>query len=245
MQLPIPFDQVIETLDALKSARRAWLKKTGAFSDAEISFLIRITYDITDKDFEYFIALLLEADGYTTIVQGGLNDKWTDIIAKKDGKNFAIQCKQWSKSYISMKDAGEYYGTIYYQMQQNPDMIYSFVTTSYVDDRVRWFLEVHHIPGIISNRKIIEESKKLGYFSDIGWRNLIQDIQHKRLMELRKSRQLSMESGFEKLKQDLRTARLQELKHHLPKHMQNRTSSINRLKHKEFLNSFFQYWNLV
>lgn len=35
-----------------------------------MEFLLKITYDLTDKDFEYFVAILLEKDGYKTTVQG-------------------------------------------------------------------------------------------------------------------------------------------------------------------------------
>ena len=34
-----------------------------------MDFLIKITYELTDKDFEYFVAILLERDGYDAVVQ--------------------------------------------------------------------------------------------------------------------------------------------------------------------------------
>ncbi len=43
--------------------------KTNIFYDTEMDFLVKLTYDLTDKDFEYFVAILLEADGYNTKVQ--------------------------------------------------------------------------------------------------------------------------------------------------------------------------------
>lgn len=55
----------------MRRNRRSGLKKTGIFSDTELDFLVRITYDLTDKDFEYFIALILESDGFETSINGG------------------------------------------------------------------------------------------------------------------------------------------------------------------------------
>lgn len=245
MQTQIPFEEVIQALDSLKWSRRDGLMRTWIFADKEVDFLIRITYDITDKDFEYLVAHILEHDGYTTNVQWGFGDKWVDIVAKKDGRIYFIQCKQWSKSCVTMKNVWDYYGTIYQEKMKNPDKVFAYVTTSYVVPEAEKFLIDHGIAWIISNKKLIAECRKLGYFSDLGWRNLIQDIQHKRLLDLRKWRQLSLESGFEKVKKDLRTARLSELKHHLPKSIRYKSSSINPIRHKEFLNHFFQYWNLV
>lgn len=245
MQTQIPFEEVIQALDSLKWTRKEGLKKTWIFTDKEVDFLIRITYDITDKDFEYLVAHILEHDGYATSVQGWFADKWVDIIAKKGGREYFIQCKQWSKSCVTMKNVGDYYGTIYGEIQKHPDKVFAYVTTSYVVPEAEKFLIDHGIAGIISNKKLIAECRKLWYFSDIGWRNLIQDIQHKRLLDLRNWRQLSLESGFEKVKKDLRAARLAELKHHLPKSIRYKSSSINPIRHKQFLNEFFQYWNLV
>jgi hypothetical protein len=65
------------------------------------------------------------------------------------------------------------------------------------------------------------------------------------MQEISKNPQLSLETGYEKLKKELRTARLSELKHHLPKSIRYKHSVINPIQHKEFLASFFQYWNLV
>ena len=71
-------------------------------------------------------------------------------------------------------------------MMKNPDKVFAYVTTSYVIPEAEKFLIDHGIAGIISNKKLIAECRKLGYFSDLGWRNLIQDIQHKRLLDLRR-----------------------------------------------------------
>ncbi|MBC7503659.1 restriction endonuclease [Candidatus Gracilibacteria bacterium] len=245
MQTQIQFDEIIAILGSLKQERAKGLKKTGVFSEQEIEFLIKLTYDLTDKDFEYFVAILLERDGYKTQVQGGFNDHGIDILATKDGKTFAIQCKQWSKGYITMGNVGEYYGKIYAEKEKNLDKIFAYVTTSYIQPEAENFLINHGIQGPISNLKLVRESKKLGYFSEEGWKGVIIEIRRRRFEEMRKNPQLTFETGYEKLKFELRTARLNEFKHHLPRNIRYKKSIINLIRHKEFLNNFFQYWDLA
>ena len=183
-QLSIPFDEIIDIFEWMRRNRRSGLKKTGIFSDKELDFLVRITYDLTDKDFEYFIALILESDGFETSINGGWNDRGVDIIAKKDDTTFAIQCKQWSKARITLKDAGMYYASIYENMKKSHGRIFAYVTTSYIPEDVKEYFQMHGIYGIISNLKIIKESRKLGFFSEEGWKNMISKMRHNFALEL-------------------------------------------------------------
>lgn len=59
----------------MRRKRYSGLAKTGIFTDAELDFLVKITYDLTDKDFEYLVAILLEKDDFETRVNGGRQDK--------------------------------------------------------------------------------------------------------------------------------------------------------------------------
>lgn len=52
-------------------------------------------------------------------------------------------------------------------MKKYPDKIFAYVTTSYVLPEAEKFLLDHGVSGIISNKKLITECKKLGYFSEI------------------------------------------------------------------------------
>ncbi len=245
MQTQIPFGEIINALNGLKRTRRAWLMKTWAFSDAEMNFLIKITYDLTDKDFEYFVAILLEADWYITKVQGGFNDGWVDIIATKDWHTLAIQCKQWSKAHVTKKDAGTFLGSVDTEKQKHPDKIFAYVTTSYVLPEAETFLINHGIEWVISNLKLVRESKKLWFFTEEWWKKLILNIRQRRFKDLSKKSQLSFESWYENLKKELRSARLSELRHHLPRDIRNKKSIISPIQHWSFLVSFFQYWDLV
>lgn len=49
-------------------------------------------------DFEHFCANLLRKLGYEGVkVTPGSGDQGVDVIAVKDGKNYAIQCKRYSQ----------------------------------------------------------------------------------------------------------------------------------------------------
>lgn len=64
--------------------------------------IIRIEFSQIDslsgRDFEWYVAQLLEKQGYKTRVVGGVNhgDYGADIIAEKDGVKTAVQTKRWS-----------------------------------------------------------------------------------------------------------------------------------------------------
>ena len=66
-------------------------------------------------DFEYFCAGLLEKRGYKDVeVTTGSRDYGVDILAKKDGISFAIQCKCYSTP-VGVKAVQEAYaGRDYY-----------------------------------------------------------------------------------------------------------------------------------
>ncbi len=67
------------------------------------------------------------------------------MLAMKDGKTLAIQCKQWSKAHITKKDAGTFLGSVDTEKQRHPDRIFAYVTTSYVLPDAEIFLQNHGI----------------------------------------------------------------------------------------------------
>lgn len=54
--------------------------------------------DLTPEQFEHFCAELLRRHGWKVSVTQQSKDFGADIIAKKNGKLLAVQCKQWSNS---------------------------------------------------------------------------------------------------------------------------------------------------
>lgn len=245
-QTEIPFDVIIQAFEWMKRKRRAGLAKTGIFTDVELDFLVKITYDITDKDFEYLIAILLEANGFETRVHGGRMDAWIDIIAKKQDTTFAIQCKQWAKARITLKDAGIYYASIFEKRKQYPEFIFSYITTSFIPKDVEEYFRDHGIEGLISNQKIVKECKRLGYFTEAGWKKLIGAIRDRRLKDLFESAQIPLFRDMQDVRKKLITSRLRELKNHLPSVLRLKKSKIlaENQMHQQFYKQFFAYWDL-
>lgn len=245
-QMEIPFEEIIQVFEWMRRKRYSGLAKTGIFTDAELDFLVKITYDLTDKDFEYLVAILLEKDDFETRVNGGRQDKWVDIIAKKSGKTFAIQCKQWSKARITLKDAGAYYASIFEKMKSQSDFIFAYVTTSYIPPNVEEYFMEHGIAGMISNKKIVEECKRLWYFTQKWWETLIVEIRDRRLRDLLIRSQVPLFEGDKDLRRQLALMRLKELKNHLPYELRLKKSRIlsENSNHQAFYKKFFAHWDL-
>ncbi len=242
MQTQIQFNELIKEIDFLKQKRKEWLLKTGFYQNKPeyLEFLLKITYDLTDKDFEYFVAYILKSKWYTSInIQWGYDDGGADLIAKKNGQEFLIQCKQWASPYITMKRAWEFYGTIYPIKNRYPNSGILYITTSFINEEVQEFFLDHQIDATISSWKLLDSCLELGLFTSDWWEKLIQFIQQQRILKLRKELQkfLPVESELHKLQ----IQRMIELRNHL-----------SPSRHKIFINpasidysaKFFQYWNL-
>lgn len=83
-QVQIPYDEAMWIVEGSKQKREEELiRETKYFRDhdSERDFLLRITFDITDKDFEYFCEYVMkEYFGLKEYrVTGGYNDKGQDI----------------------------------------------------------------------------------------------------------------------------------------------------------------------
>lgn len=243
MQTQLQFHEMIEEIKSLKAKRKEWLLKTAYFRNHPdyVKFLLRITYELTDKDFEYFISYILHHEGFTNIsVQWWKVDGGIDITAKKEEKDFLIQCKQWAVPYINLKHAGEFYGTIYPLKKKNPNAIIAYITTSFIPDDVLGFFHDHNIYGTISNGELLSSCRELWLFTEEWWKKMILYIQQQRILKMRKEIQTSLpiESELKKLQKQ----RVDELRNHLHPN-----------KHKVFVNPasidysarFFQYWNLI
>lgn len=243
MWYQLQFTEIIDEINSLKTKRREWLLKTSFFRNNSeyIEFLLRITYELTDKDFEYFVAYILKNEWYTSIdVQWWYNDGGADIIAMRNGQEFFIQCKQWSSPYVTMKRAWEFYWTIYPLRKRYTNAIIGYVTTSFINDEVKDFFHDHHIDGTISNGKLLESCWKLGLFKKEWWEKMIRYIQQQRLLKLRNQWQkfFPIESEFRRLQ----NLRVNELRHHLSPYMQNKNIDFNTI---DFSQAFFQYWDFV
>ena len=85
-------------------------------------------------DFEYFCANLLKYNGYSKVtVTQGSGDYGVDIIAYKNGKSYAIQCKRYAKN-VGVKAVQEVAsGKQYYKCKNAVVMTNSFYTSSAIN----------------------------------------------------------------------------------------------------------------
>ena len=164
-QLQIPFANILEILEKKKQKRISLLERRTHFSPEQIDFLLKITFDLTDKDFEYLVAYLLEKEGYSTSFFGKYN-KGIDIQAIRNNKILHIQCKQFSKAYITDKQAGAFCGQINQKMKAaNENESFYYVTTSYVTPDAS---AVFARDGVktISNKELLGKCEKCGLFTE-------------------------------------------------------------------------------
>ena len=77
-----------------------WLALRKSRKDRLLNLTLENLKSMTPKDFEYTTAEILRRLGYKDVkVIGGSGDLGVDILAYKDGKKVAVQCKK----YISKK----------------------------------------------------------------------------------------------------------------------------------------------
>ncbi len=242
-QLKIPFSDILEILEEKKQKRIRLLRWKSGFNEDQILFLLKITFDLTDKDFEYLIAYLLEKEWYVTSTFEKYH-KGIDVEASRNGKTLYIQCKQLSNAYITEQKAGAFCWLVNKMINvAKPSDSFYYVTTSHVTPDAA---EVFARDGIktISNRELLEKCKKQWLFTDTWWKDLIYYIREKRVQEVIKYRKIGA-SNYEEIKKSLREQRINEFKHHLPLSVRNSKSSISYFEHQWFLKVFFKYWDLA
>lgn len=243
-QLQIPFTNILEILEKKKQERVRFLRWKSWFDEEQIGFLLKITYDLTDKDFEYLIAFLLEKEWYDISTFEKFH-KGIDIKAERNNKIIYLQCKQFAKAYITDKQAWAFCGQInkLIKLAHENESFY-YLTTSYITPDAR---EVFARDGIkiISNKELLEKCHKQWLFTEEWWKELIAYIRDKRIEELLRYRKIGV-SNYEEIKRSLRTERINEFKNHFSLSIRWSQGFHAYLWNKSFLNStFFKYWNLV
>ena len=242
-QLQIPFSGILEIFEKNKQERARFLRWKSWLDEEQIMFLLKITFDLTDKDFEYLVAYLLEKEWYMISTFEKFH-KWIDIEAQRNGKILQIQCKQLAKAYITDKQAWAFCGQISKKLQTaRENESFYYVTTSYVTPDAS---EIFARDGIktLSNKELLTKCEKCGLFTENWWADMIKYIRAKRVQELIKSRKI-WPSNYDEIKQTLRTQRMNEFKNHFSVAIRWSRGFNSYLGHKDFLNHFFQYWNLI
>lgn len=130
------------TLDGQQRRRR--FKKLGDDSDRhEIIHKIRTLHP---REFEFYVANILDQNGYKTKVVGkyGKGDGGVDIIARRDGIHYIVQCKKFIDRDVGVKHLREFYGV-------GADLVYTkdvrliFVNTTYFTSTAKKYAKQHNI----------------------------------------------------------------------------------------------------
>lgn len=110
--------------------RRRRFKKLGGEEDyAELLHKIRTLHP---REFEYYVADILSKNGYKTEVvsREGRPDGGVDIVAKRKGKHYLIQCKKFLDSDIGVRHIREFYG-VGADLKHSKQVKMIFVGTTY------------------------------------------------------------------------------------------------------------------
>jgi|JI10StandDraft_1071094.scaffolds.fasta_scaffold480990_1 hypothetical protein len=220
-----------------ENKRRYYHHKKNTLFDRNqlsISDLDKITFEISDKDFEFFYSHYLHDCWYDAEVS---KDKYAkeDIRAQKDGKLYLIQCKQWANLSIGRKEVCEMFMKLEDEYLKNPwKAIIRIVTTSFFDDEAKKFMKEKGIQGV-NNIDLVKICRENTYFSKEKWKAIRLEIYKKRAERI---------WGIAPLMK-LRRARFEELKHHLSPDKRESKFRTSSPQSQKFLSRYYQYWNLV
>lgn len=89
--------------------------------------LLRWLRGMKPTEFEDYIAQLYSKLGYKTERVGGGYDGGVDVIAKKNGIKYYIQCKKYITSTVGVKEIREFYGVLVDHLTQGKGF---FITTN-------------------------------------------------------------------------------------------------------------------
>jgi restriction system protein len=79
------------------------------FNDEEILYMLK---GMSPQQFESKVANMFEMLGYKTEVTGGANDGGVDVVARKDGRKYYIQCKKFITREVTPHDVRDFLGAI-------------------------------------------------------------------------------------------------------------------------------------
>ncbi len=237
-QTSLDIVEIWEEIEVRKQRRKTQLKgKSKRYfavqqNQLTLENLIKLTYDITDKDFEYLYEELLKMQWYeSTKVIWWKKDGWVDVRAYKDGIWHFIQCKQWSSINLSLEHVWVFYAKMHTKMKRYPRAKFSIVTTSYFDSWAKEFLLDHGIE-CIDNIWLMNLCDSFNIFdSEEKWQEIRMAIYRKRLEKMRDEL-----NPKQKLKDELK----KEIIHHLPENMRLKRLSFSSQKSKSYVSEFFQ-----
>ena len=241
-QQEIPFEFIEKDLTIQRGKFRKEALKH--FTIVETDIYERLVFDLTHKDFEYFLCYILDKEFNSntknhqeiSVVEKELDQKGVDVIREKDDIKYFYQCKQWSSAYIDIKQVGSSYAKLYLLTKKDPRSWMCFVSTSYLQRESEMFLEDHGVE-YLWNRKIIDLALKYHLHIKSNWIKLIEFIQSKRLELYNQQRLPIWISEFQKLQED----RLQEETMHTQNYKKCGKVLPPKSKSPTFMN-FTEWW---
>jgi restriction system protein len=106
-----------------------WLALRKSRKDRLLNLTLESLKAMTPKEFEYTTAEILRRLGYKDIkVIGGSGDLGVDILAVKDGKKVAVQCKKYIKKKVTSPELQLFIGMMITEYKADKGL---YVTTSY------------------------------------------------------------------------------------------------------------------
>ena len=120
-----------ETLEWVLRNERQWIneQKKKRISEAQ-----HIYSDMDGIEFESICADILELNGYACKLTKGSGDHGADIIANKDGKTYAIQCKRYDSSVGNKAVQEAYTGKAFYNTDYAVVLTNSDFTKQAIED---------------------------------------------------------------------------------------------------------------
>lgn len=99
----------------LGAALSAWgrQKREKLFADAGASESISVLNGMTWQEFEMLVGEAFRQAGYSVVETGGGGaDGGVDLVLRKDGEKYLVQCKQWKAYKVGVQVARELYGVM-------------------------------------------------------------------------------------------------------------------------------------
>lgn len=115
--------------DAGKSIQRSY-KKSKGIDAKKVDTDLAVIDTMCGSDFEEFSASVLKAIGFDKVkISGTAGDQGVDILAKKDGETYAIQCKRYGNKLDNTPVQEIYAGSQHYNTDRS-----AVITNSYFTD---------------------------------------------------------------------------------------------------------------
>lgn len=113
------------------------------------------------REFEEFIEFVFKEKWFKTELWKWTKDWWIDLVAKKDGRKYLVQCKKWNTYKITEPNLKEFYWAVKY-FDDNAKWIY--ITTSNLTSDAKKFAQEVDI-------EIWDRNSLARYINEFLWRN--------------------------------------------------------------------------